>query len=135
MAPDGRFERALKRQGLSRRKAAGRKAADQVRVDCDQGIDTTCADVSALPARCRFGGCQHESEPRCAVKDAIRAGVLDARRLKSFSKLMMEKRLDSEPLADRTRPEQGPRQADRGLADGEKQGKLNGDPRRNRCEN
>jgi ribosome biogenesis GTPase len=121
MAPDGRFERTLKRQSLSRRKAAGRKAADQVRVDCDQGIDTTCANVSALPARCRFGGCQHENEPRCAVKDTIRTGVLDARRLKSFSKLVPEKRLNSEPLDDKTRPGQGPRQADRGLADGEKQ--------------
>ena len=104
MAPDGRFERALKRQGLSRRKAADRKAADQVRVDCDQGIDTTCADVSALPARCRFGECQHDSEPRCAVKDAIRMGVLDARRMKSFSKLIRERPLNRETLAEKKAP-------------------------------
>jgi ribosome biogenesis GTPase / thiamine phosphate phosphatase len=34
--------------------------------------------------RCRFRDCKHENEPGCAIKDAIAAGAIDARRLAHF---------------------------------------------------
>lgn len=39
-------------------------------------------------ASCRFQDCRHLSEPGCAVKEALRAGVISARRLASYQELM-----------------------------------------------
>ena len=47
-------------------------------------------DIEALAQRCRFADCAHESEPGCAVEDAIATGELDPRRLESFRKLARE---------------------------------------------
>lgn len=52
------------------------------------------ADIDALAAGCRFGDCTHGSEPGCAVRAALRAGTLDARRLESYLKLRRETRYD-----------------------------------------
>ena len=47
-------------------------------------------DVEALARECRFRDCQHDTEPGCAVKAAIRAGNLDVSRLRDFRKLQKE---------------------------------------------
>lgn len=47
-------------------------------------------DIEALAAGCHFTNCQHRSEPRCAVQEALREGTLDAVRLESFHKLQEE---------------------------------------------
>jgi ribosome biogenesis GTPase len=44
-------------------------------------------DIAGLAAGCRFRNCTHRTEPSCAVKAAVTAGTLDARRLASFHKL------------------------------------------------
>ena len=49
-------------------------------------------DIEALAAGCHFTNCQHRSEPRCAVREALAAGTLDAVRLESFHKLQDEAR-------------------------------------------
>ncbi len=49
-------------------------------------------DVQALAASCRFSDCGHESEPGCAVQQAIWAGELEGERLNSYRKLMREQR-------------------------------------------
>lgn len=56
----------------------------------DRGVDTTFADIIELAAGCRFGDCKHINEPGCAVKAAVEAGGLDARRLSNFHKLLLE---------------------------------------------
>ena len=70
-------------------------------VDCDEGVVATFSDISALAERCRFGNCQHESEPGCAVQDAIFRGELEARRLSNFQKLKRELAFNSATLAEK----------------------------------
>lgn len=58
--------------------------------DGETGVKEVFADVEAIASRCRFTNCRHESEPNCAVLDAVRSGVLDPARLESHRKLVRE---------------------------------------------
>jgi ribosome biogenesis GTPase len=49
-------------------------------------------DIEALAAGCHFTNCRHRSEPRCAVREALAEGRLEAARLESFYKLQDEAR-------------------------------------------
>ena len=69
--------------------------------DCDEGINATFADITALAEQCRFGDCQHDSEPGCAVKIAIESGELETRRLSNYRKLMREQAFNSASLAEK----------------------------------
>ena len=53
----------------------------------EAGVARTFADIEALAGQCRFADCAHESEPDCAVRDAVECGELPARRLDSWRKL------------------------------------------------
>ncbi len=57
-----------------------------------EGVQATFDDIETLAATCFFGDCQHESEPRCAVRVALAEGRLDAGRLDSYLKLHRELR-------------------------------------------
>jgi len=59
-------------------------------VEADEGIEETFDDVAAIVARCRFSDCRHESEPGCAVTEALSEGVLTAQRWDSYDKLQKE---------------------------------------------
>lgn len=54
------------------------------------GLPVTFADVFSFAEQCRFADCTHESEPGCAVRAALAAGELEARRLDSLRKLERE---------------------------------------------
>lgn len=69
--------------------------------DCEQGLKETFSDIGELESQCRYSDCQHQDEPGCAVQSAIQAGELDERRLKNYSKLMREQRLNSASLAEK----------------------------------
>jgi ribosome biogenesis GTPase len=69
--------------------------------NCDEGIQATFADIAVLAEQCRFGDCRHESEPGCAVQEAIVRGDLEARRLASFRKLLREQAFNSATLAEK----------------------------------
>jgi ribosome biogenesis GTPase len=69
--------------------------------DCDDGVNTTFTDITSLAEQCRFGNCQHDSEPGCAVQNAIDRGELKARRLSSYQKLMREQAFNSATLAEK----------------------------------
>jgi ribosome biogenesis GTPase len=75
------------------------------------GLAESFEDVMAIAASCRFSDCRHESEPGCAVRDAIDAGTLSAERMASFQKLEAE-RHEAEVRAD----ERARRAAERNLA-------------------
>jgi ribosome biogenesis GTPase len=47
-------------------------------------------DIQELAVECRFRDCEHETEPGCAVKQAIEEGRLGGKRLKSYKKLRRE---------------------------------------------
>lgn len=53
-------------------------------------LKKTFDDIEALAAQCKFRNCSHQSEPGCAVKEAIAAGVLEPQRLVSYEKLQKE---------------------------------------------
>ncbi|MCG6227809.1 ribosome small subunit-dependent GTPase A [Vibrio furnissii] len=69
--------------------------------DCEHGVAETFADVASLAQQCRFGDCQHQSEPGCAVQRALETGELDARRLRNYQKLLAEQLYNSETIAER----------------------------------
>jgi len=70
-------------------------------VDVAAGLADVFADIEAAAARCRFSDCRHESEPGCAVLEALGAGDLDADRLRRWRKLVRENARNGESLADR----------------------------------
>ena len=56
----------------------------------DAGVAETFDDISAIASGCFFANCQHDREPRCAVKQAVEDGRLPAERLASLHKLRAE---------------------------------------------
>lgn len=60
--------------------------------DNDDGIGRTFEDVEQLAAQCRFNDCRHETEPGCAVQQALDDGTLDESRYESYVKLQKERR-------------------------------------------
>ena len=61
--------------------------------DVDEPVGDAFADIAELASECRFRDCQHDAEPGCAVKAAVEAGRLDARRYESYLKLSREQQV------------------------------------------
>lgn len=70
-------------------------------VDVGAALDDVFSDVVKLAAQCRFTDCGHNSEPGCAVRQAIESGVLEPARLQRYRKLQAEDRRNTETLAER----------------------------------
>lgn len=58
--------------------------------DAEDGIDHTFSDIEKWTGRCRFSNCSHESEPGCAVRQAVKEGLLSEERYKAYIKLKAE---------------------------------------------
>src|SRR5262249_37944400 len=58
--------------------------------EADAGLDTAFEDIVALARGCRFADCQHQSEPGCAVLDAVDRQRIDAARLEHYRHLLRE---------------------------------------------
>jgi ribosome biogenesis GTPase len=56
----------------------------------EEGVDATFDDVADIAATCRFSNCSHESEPGCAIREALAAGTLTQARFASHQKLERE---------------------------------------------
>jgi ribosome biogenesis GTPase len=56
----------------------------------EAGLDLAFADIAALAPGCRYRDCHHQTEPGCAVLEAVACGGLDAGRLESWQKLQRE---------------------------------------------
>lgn len=69
--------------------------------DAASGIEDLFADINALSANCRFRDCRHETEPGCAVQEAVRSGELESARLQRWRKLKAEEAFNSATLAER----------------------------------
>lgn len=67
-------------------------------VESQEGISDVFEDIADLQTRCRFSNCRHESEPGCAVREAVESGTLDPDRLFRFRKLQQEERHNTELL-------------------------------------
>jgi len=60
--------------------------------DSDDGVGRTFEDVEQLAAQCRFNDCSHQTEPGCAIRNALDDGTLGEKRFDSYQKLLKEKR-------------------------------------------
>ena len=60
--------------------------------DVSEGLSQSFSDVERYLGRCKFSDCRHQSEPGCAVAEAIRRGELSPARWESYVKLHAEAR-------------------------------------------
>jgi ribosome biogenesis GTPase / thiamine phosphate phosphatase len=51
-------------------------------------------DLVGFARRCRFADCLHHNEPECAVKEAVKEGLIENRRYASYLKILGELRGD-----------------------------------------
>lgn len=58
--------------------------------DVSTGLGEAFGDVEQYLGKCRFADCRHETEPGCAIKEAIENGSLSEARWKSYCKLKKE---------------------------------------------
>ena len=56
----------------------------------EEGLADAFPEISELAASCRFTNCRHETEPGCAVLNALKNGTLIEERLHGFRKLKRE---------------------------------------------
>jgi ribosome biogenesis GTPase len=56
----------------------------------ESGMDSIFGDIEELAQYCKFNDCSHESEPGCAVKEALDSGNLAQDRWESYKKLKKE---------------------------------------------
>ena len=56
----------------------------------EESISETFGDIHEYASRCRFSDCTHESEPGCAVRQAVEEGEIAADRLLRYQKLCKE---------------------------------------------
>jgi ribosome biogenesis GTPase len=74
------------------------------------GDDTVVAaefgDIEALVNQCKFGNCQHLTEPGCAIKKAIADGSLSRERFDSYLKFLREIRIIGVAKSRRSRVRQ-----------------------------
>lgn len=61
----------------------------QLWADADDVLQTF-PEIDELATECRFSDCSHDTEPGCAVHEAIESGSLDRARFESYLKLMRE---------------------------------------------
>ncbi len=59
-------------------------------LDGSAGLDRAFVDIADLATNCRYGDCGHETEPGCAVREALESGELTARRWESWRRLQRE---------------------------------------------
>lgn len=74
---------------------------------CEEGLQTTFADIDLLSQKCRFADCQHQGQHGCSVTAAVEAGELDSRRLSNYLKLQREQALNASSLAERRASDRG----------------------------
>lgn len=68
--------------------------------DIDEALGAVFGDIESLSLGCRFPDCGHDSEPGCAVRQAIDNGDIDARRLANYRKLVRENRRHTASLSE-----------------------------------
>ena len=64
--------------------------------DAEEGLEEAFPEIVELEPHCRFADCQHQSEPQCAVQDALERGEISKARLRSYRKLRAEQTMRSE---------------------------------------
>lgn len=60
--------------------------------NASDGLEQSFSDVELYIGRCKFRDCRHESEPGCAITEAIRRGELSPERWEAYRQLRAEAR-------------------------------------------
>ncbi len=76
--------------------------------DLDEGLGQAFPEIDELTEQCRFRDCSHESEPGCAVLEAVESGSLSQERLDSYRKLEAEAAWQRRKADPRAQAEQLP---------------------------
>ena len=58
--------------------------------DAGSSLGTAFSDIEEIAAGCHFSDCLHDTEPRCAVRQAVAEGRLEVERLENYIKLRRE---------------------------------------------
>ena len=56
----------------------------------EDGIDHTFSDIEEFTRQCRFSDCSHGNEPGCALRQAVKDGLIAEERYRSYMKLKAE---------------------------------------------
>ena len=56
----------------------------------NEGLARAFDDIEELSGQCRFKNCRHDTEPGCAISEALEDGTLTDRRWQSYTKLKKE---------------------------------------------
>jgi len=56
----------------------------------DDNLDKSFADIDEFASACRFSDCSHETEPGCAVMEAVKNGDISEERINNYKKLKKE---------------------------------------------
>ena len=56
----------------------------------EDGIDHTFLDIEELTRKCRFNDCSYENETGCAVRQAVKDGLIAEERYRAYMKLKAE---------------------------------------------
>ena len=56
----------------------------------EEDVDAAFPEIAALATTCKFRDCSHESEPGCAVREAVESGTVAEERLAAWRKLRRE---------------------------------------------
>jgi len=59
-------------------------------LDVEESIGTVFGDIESFAQSCRFSDCTHNTEPQCAVREAIANGSLSVERYNNYIKLKKE---------------------------------------------
>ena len=59
-------------------------------VASQEALENTFEDVVTLESQCRFSNCRHQTEPGCAINEALESGELTAKRYENYIKLKRE---------------------------------------------
>lgn len=63
----------------------------ELKLWCDEkAVEESFEDVLFLVRQCKFNDCRHDSEPGCAIREALQNGQLSLQRLDNFKKLFRE---------------------------------------------
>ena len=60
----------------------------------EEGIGAVFSEIEELAVRCRFRDCSHQSEPGCAVRHAVEAGLISPDRVEYYLAMRAEARAD-----------------------------------------
>lgn len=67
--------------------------------DVSVGLDEAFTDVEQFLGRCKFKDCKHQTEPGCAIKEAIANGELSRERWESYIGLKSEAKYSDDKIA------------------------------------